>query len=369
MKKFFKIFLIVVVVGFAGLLTLGAIVSSQQEEAAEQAGFDSVDEYKEAQKQNIATKAEYDEFVKRQAEIDARAAQDGGFLSIDEYKEARLVNMPTKDLYDKHLIQQAEAKLAEERRKIEESKPAQSEKANEGDKIAKAKEPERDTMENQNIAILKTGLDYPAMGTSYTDIKSQCDSEPSSSGNEEGHYSCSVSNDYRILVSKGMYVFGPDRNLKSRFFRFRNESGSDQFIDDKKILAVLDDKFGDRAITQTGKRRFRYQNQDTNFTAVSYGCKAYFIDKPGMDVPGGTPKTHQLIWVETGTVASLDDAERFDFEVIKNEVQNSSRCVVALVNYGGTNIPRGIDEKQDYKAEVHLLEVDAKFGLMKTKYW
>lgn len=62
-KKFLKITLIVIIVGFAGLLTLGAIESSQQEEAAKESGFDSVAEYKKAKRENISTKAEYDEFV------------------------------------------------------------------------------------------------------------------------------------------------------------------------------------------------------------------------------------------------------------------------------------------------------------------
>ena len=42
---------------------------------------------------------------------------------------------------------------------------------------------------------------------------------------------------------------------------------------------------------------------------------------------------------------------------------------MALVNYGGTSIPRGIDEEQEYEAEVHILEVDPQFGLLNAKHW
>jgi hypothetical protein len=42
---------------------------------------------------------------------------------------------------------------------------------------------------------------------------------------------------------------------------------------------------------------------------------------------------------------------------------------VALVDYGGTNIPTGIDEEQEYKAEVHILEVNPQFGLLNAKHW
>ena len=117
MKKFLKRALITIAAGFAGLLTLGAILSSQDKEAAEQAGFDSVEEFRLAKKENIETKAEYDAFVQRQAEIDAKAAKDGGFLSVDEYKRASAVDMPTKELYDEYL----EQKIAEEKRKAEDA--------------------------------------------------------------------------------------------------------------------------------------------------------------------------------------------------------------------------------------------------------
>ena len=200
-------------------------------------------------------------------------------------------------------------------------------------------------------------------------MRSVCSRKPSSSGNEEGHYSCNGIDDDRVLVSSGIFVFGPDKKLKDRFFEFRNDSGSDQFIDDTGILKILDEKYGTRGITQTGKKRFRLQSQDTRFTAVSYGCRAYYVDKPGMKVPGGTPKTHQIIWKETGVVPDFNDAERLDFEVVKNEVANVTKCVVALVNYGGNNMSIGIDEEQEYKAEVNILEVDPRFGLMKVNHW
>lgn len=372
MKKSLKITL---VVAFAGLLVLSAINSSKIKDAAEQAGFDNVEEYKTAQIKNIETKAEYDAFVQRQAEIEAKAATNGGFLSVDEYKKAKAVDMPTKELYDQYLVQQAESKLAEDQRRVEESKKITAEKNSEEEETVKVDtvkiNPDSSTSEriNESISIVKSGLDYPSMGTPYTEMQSRCARKPSSLNNEKEHYSCRGISDDRFLVSKGIFVFGPDKSLKARFFSFINESESDQFINDKDILEILDKRFGSRALTQTGKIRFSYQNQDTRFTAVSYGCPAYFTDKPGMEVPGGTPKSHQIIWVETGVVPNLDDAERYDFEVIKNEVVNSSSCVVALVNYGGTNIPRGIDEKQYYKAEVHVLEVDPKFVLMNTKHW
>ncbi|MDA9847238.1 hypothetical protein N9C27_00010 [Luminiphilus sp.] len=113
MKKFLKRALIIIAAGFAGLLTFGAILSSQDKEAAEQAGFDSVEEFRLARKENIETKAEYDAFVQRQAEIDA--ATQGGFLSIDEYKKAQAVNMATKDLYDKYLEEEEEEKAGKAR--------------------------------------------------------------------------------------------------------------------------------------------------------------------------------------------------------------------------------------------------------------
>lgn len=135
MKKSLKITL---VVAFAGLLVLSAINSSKIKDAAEQAGFDNVEEYKKAQIKNIETKAEYDAFVQRQAEIEAKAATNGGFLSVDEYKKAKAVDMPTKELYDQYLVQQAESKLAEDQRRVEESKKITAEKAAEEKQVVKS---------------------------------------------------------------------------------------------------------------------------------------------------------------------------------------------------------------------------------------
>ena len=147
MKKFLKITFIVIIVGFAGLLTLGAITSSQQKEAAEQGGFDSVAEYKKAKTENISTKEEYEAFLKRQA----KAAQDGGFLSVDEYKKALAVSIPTKDLYDKYLVQKAELKLAEEKRQAELKLAEEKRQAEEAIK-ANIKLKEKADLDNDSIS-------------------------------------------------------------------------------------------------------------------------------------------------------------------------------------------------------------------------
>lgn len=225
-----------------------------------------------------------------------------------------------------------------------------------------------ETEVSENLRHLRDLLNQPPLGTSYSEMKDACSREPSSSGNADGHYSCSSVLD-KLLTSSGKLVFGPDKLLKAKWFRFRTDSDSADFVSQEVILAELDSVFGSRQLTQNGERRFRLQNQTTTFSAISYGCKAYFVDKPGMQIPGGTPKTHRTIWEETGTVLDLDSAERFDFEVIKNEVLNVDRCVIALVNYGGTNIPRGINEEQDYKAEVHVMEIAPTFALLNSKGW
>lgn len=224
------------------------------------------------------------------------------------------------------------------------------------------------TKVSDKLRHLRDLLNQPSIGTVYSEMKDSCSREPSSSGNADGHYSCSSVLD-SLLTSSGKLVFGPDKRLKAKWFRFRTDSDSDDFVSHELILAELDSVFGERQLTQNGHRQFRLQNQTTTFSAISYGCKAYFIDKPGMQIPGGTPKTHRTIWQETGTVLDLDSAERFDFEVIKNEVLNADRCIVALVNYGGTNIPRGIDEEQDYKAEVHVMEIAPTFALFNSEGW
>ena len=384
MKKFIYggLLLIVVAAGVNNHLD-----KSSEQSAAEGAGFESVQEYRLAKIGGFNTKSEYDAYLLEKSIADKQAASDAGFLSVDEYENARRLGMPTKELYDRYLVQQAELKLVEESRKAElklaeEKRKAELKlveenlKAGQG-KLASSKKIETGSEENtdtggaeidtKKISLFASALDYPDIGSPYNEVTTMCRREPASSGNETGHYSCTGPEDLIYVVSKN--VFGPDKKLKARFLVFRNRGLQGEILDDTEILRMLDDKFGPRAVTESGSRQFRLTDHSTSVTAVSYGCKAYFLNKPGMDVPGGTPRTHQTIWLETGVVPSLDDAERLHFEIIKDQMKGISKCAVALINYGKFNIPRGINEEQSYIGEVHLLEVDPKFELLNEKHW
>ena len=384
MKKFIYggLLLIVVAAGVNNHLD-----KSSEQSAAEGAGFESVQEYRLAKIGGFNTKSEYDAYLLEKSIADKQAASDAGFLSVDEYENARRLGMPTKELYDRYLVQQAELKLVEESRKAElklaeEKRKAELElveenlKAGQG-KLASSKKIETGSEENtdtggaeidtKKISLFASALDYPDIGSPYNEVTTMCRREPASYGNETGHYSCTGPEDLIYVVSKN--VFGPDKKLKARFLVFRNRGLQGEILDDTEILRMLDDKFGPRAVTESGSRQFRLTDHSTSVTAVSYGCKAYFLNKPGMDVPGGTPRTHQTIWLETGVVPSLDVTERLDFEIIKDQMKGISKCAVALINYGKFNIPRGINEEQSYIGEVHLLEVDPKFELLNEKHW
>ena len=406
MKKFIYggLLLIVVAAGVNNHLD-----KSSEQSAAEGAGFESVQEYRLAKIGGFNTKSEYDAYLLEKSIADKQAASDAGFLSVDEYENARRLGMPTKELYDRYLVQQAELKLVEESRKaelklaeekrkaelelVEENRKAELKlaeekrkaelklveenlKAGQG-KLASIKKIETGSEENtdtggaeidtKKISLFASALDYPDIGSPYNEVTTMCRREPASYGNETGHYSCTGPEDLIYVVSKN--VFGPDKKLKARFLVFRNRGLQGEILDDTEILRMLDDKFGPRAVTESGSRQFRLTDHSTSVTAVSYGCKAYFLNKPGMDVPGGTPRTHQTIWLETGVVPSLDDAERLHFEIIKDQMKGISKCAVALINYGKFNIPRGINEEQSYIGEVHLLEVDPKFELLNEKHW
>ena len=406
MKKFIYggLLLIVVAAGVNNHLD-----KSSEQSAAEGAGFESVQEYRLAKIGGFNTKSEYDAYLLEKSIADKQAASDAGFLSVDEYENARRLGMPTKELYDRYLVQQAELKLVEENRKaelklaeekrkaelelVEENRKAELKlaeekrkaelklveenlKAGQG-KLASSKKIETGSEENtdtggaeidtKKISLFASALDYPDIGSPYNEVTTMCRREPASYGNETGHYSCTGPEDLIYVVSKN--VFGPDKKLKARFLVFRNRGLQGEILDDTEILRMLDDKFGPRAVTESGSRQFRLTDHSTSVTAVSYGCKAYFLNKPGMDVPGGTPRTHQTIWLETGVVPSLDDAERLHFEIIKDQMKGISKCAVALINYGKFNIPRGINEEQSYIGEVHLLEVDPKFELLNEKHW
>jgi hypothetical protein len=117
-------------------------------------------------------------------------------------------------------------------------------------------------------------------------------------------------------------------------------------------------------VTQTDKQGSVYRFEEgRDGTAVSYGCKAYFFNKPGDQIPGGSPSTYQSIYLETGY--AID----FNFEVIQSEVKNIDKCIVALVVFEKLARPTGIDEEQRYSSHVDVLEVDPSFELMNRKYF
>ena len=148
MKKFLKYFLLIALVLFVLLMVIGAISSSNNAEQAEIGGFESVSEYKLAKKENIKTKVEYDEFIKRQIEADKKAAKTGGFVNIDEYKKAKSLSISTKALYDKYIVQQEEKRKAEELRVAEEKRKAEEKR------IAEEKRKAEEFMKPENVKQL-----------------------------------------------------------------------------------------------------------------------------------------------------------------------------------------------------------------------
>ena len=219
--------------------------------------------------------------------------------------------------------------------------------------------------DNINIASLNALLSYPPMGSPYSEIASDCAKKPKTVGGSKGNYLC-----YTNKNSGSLHVFGPDRNLRAHTFSFENVSSSKDFIDDKEIIKILDKRFGKREITQTGNRPHSYTSPFGKFTAVSYGCKAFFFDKPSEKIPYSSRdwENYAIIWKGTGIPSgslnwkrydfAVAHFKRFDFEVAKSEFRKAPRCIVALINYRKTKTPTEIDEKQTYTAEVNLLEVD-----------
>jgi hypothetical protein len=131
------------------LLVVVALVNTfienrEAEKMATKGGFESVQEFKSAQRENISTKLEYDAYIQKKDKAEKDAAAQGGFLSVDEYKKAQSVKMPTKALYDKYLEQQAELKIAEEKRKAEEAEKARL--AAEAEEKRKADEAEKERL-------------------------------------------------------------------------------------------------------------------------------------------------------------------------------------------------------------------------------
>jgi len=160
MKKFLKYFLLIALVLFVLLMVIGAISSSNNAEQAEIGGFESVSEYKLAKKENIKTKVEYDEFIKRQIEADKKAAKTGGFVNIDEYKKAKSLSISTKALYDKYIVQQEEKRkaeelrVAEEKRKAEEKRIAEEKRKAEEKRIAEEKRKAEEFMKPEYVKQL-----------------------------------------------------------------------------------------------------------------------------------------------------------------------------------------------------------------------
>lgn len=229
--------------------------------------------------------------------------------------------------------------------------------------------------ESGYIADLKASLDYPPMRTPYSDMQSLCSQEPIESPLRAEHFQCDRNQDGE---GRFKFVFGPDANLKASYFFLRSlKSVSDDemekadIVDNTEVLNLLDAKYGDRAITQTGTRDFWPRiPEDVDFTAISYGCRAYFINQPGAKIVGPRPKTHQQIWNETGIMYIPSREQRMMFEVVESEVLGSSKCVVALVISQTSEIREDINTfKTEYRTEVDVLEVDPQFNLLRSRYW
>ena len=148
------------------------IENRKLENLAADRGFESVQEFKAAQREDISTKSEYDAYLQKKDKAESEAAAQGGFLSVDEYKKAQYVNMPTKALYDKYLEQQAELKLAEEKREAEEAEKArlakaeeEKRKAEEAEKarLAEAEEEKRKTEEAEQARLAKAAEEMQKM--------------------------------------------------------------------------------------------------------------------------------------------------------------------------------------------------------------
>ena len=117
------------------------IEDREDKKMATQGGFENVQEYELAKRENIFTKSEYDKFIQEKLAAEKKAATQGGFLSVDEYKKAKSVNMPTKDLYDNYLEQQAQIRISEEKRKAAEAEEKRkAAEAEEKRKLAEAEE-------------------------------------------------------------------------------------------------------------------------------------------------------------------------------------------------------------------------------------
>ena len=117
------------------------IEDREDKKMATQGGFENVQEYELAKRENIFTKSEYDKFIQEKLAAEKKAATQGGFLSVDEYKKAQSVNMPTKDLYDNYLEQQAQIRISEEKRKAAEAEEKRKlAEAEEKRKLAEAEE-------------------------------------------------------------------------------------------------------------------------------------------------------------------------------------------------------------------------------------
>lgn len=225
------------------------------------------------------------------------------------------------------------------------------------------------------IADLKASLDYPPMRTPYSHMQSLCSEEPIESPLRPEHFQCDRNQDGE---GRFKFVFGPDANLKASYFFLRSlksvsNDGREKadIVDNTEVLNLLDAKYGDRAVTQTGTRNFWPSiPEDVNFTAISYGCRAYFINQPGRKIVGVVPKTHQEIWYETGIMYIPNRADHMDFEVVESEVLGSSKCVVALVISSTSEIREDINTfKTEYRTEVDVLEVDPQFKLLRSDFW
>ena len=144
------------------------------------------------------------------------------------------------------------------------------------------------------------------------------------------------------------------------------------FKDSKEAISYVENIFGKADYEEVGKTYLFNTVDKTNYemTALSWGCKTYYFDRPGSKIKGGRTKNYQNILSEiyAGNMMFWDKhMDKLDREIIKSEVINSNRCTVAsILSYKDKSKKMG--EADPLKIHLYVADMSPDFQGLKGSW-
>jgi hypothetical protein len=284
---------------------------------AEERGFSSVEELKAAEKMGSKNATEY--------------ALSKGFTDLNAYRTAQSLKIENSKEYEQYL----------------------------------AKKKEEAELERQKSAQPESKLVYKPIGFVYSKEAGICQNEPKNLNMDKGYFHC-------VSPDNKNYSFDSKGAITAVWLNI-----DVTLIPVSEVQQQLTKRYGSPVNSFAGEMNL--DGVSAKVVATTFGCKAILFNKAALNLRYDTPNYEnrrndfQSILRETGYIfdAPWDSVYNnvMDFEVAKEEVIDSERCVVSSITTTPVGRPTTIGEEQRYKSVLRVLEVNPKFPLLRSTKW